>query len=89
MSKNNLIRKSDKKFIRSEKARIRRQFLDAKKQKELIDKLYERFLPKLKSLSTEIKKEESPKKVEVKKEKVKASVKVASEKSKAKKSVKK
>lgn len=45
MSKNNTIRKSDKKFIRREKARIRRQFLDIKKQKEMIDELYKRFQP--------------------------------------------
>ena len=45
MSKNNTIRKSDKKFIRTEKARIRRQFSDLKKQKELISQLYVRFLP--------------------------------------------
>ncbi len=44
MSKNNTIKKSDKKFIRTEKARIRRQFLDSKKQKELIDELYKRFV---------------------------------------------
>ncbi|OGZ72473.1 MAG: hypothetical protein A2908_02820 [Candidatus Staskawiczbacteria bacterium RIFCSPLOWO2_01_FULL_38_12b] len=43
MSQNNTIKKSDKKFIRTEKARIRRQFLDVKKQEELIDKLYEKF----------------------------------------------
>ncbi len=44
MSQNNTIKKSDKKFIRLEKARIRRQFLDVKKQQELIDNLYKRFL---------------------------------------------
>lgn len=43
MSKNNLIRKSDKKFIRHEKARIRRQFFDGAKQQEMIDALYKRF----------------------------------------------
>ena len=37
---------STKKFIRREKARIRRQFLDAKKQKELINKLYADILKK-------------------------------------------
>ncbi len=88
MSKNNLIRRSDKKFIRSEKARIRRQFLDVKKHKELIDKLYERFLPKTKNASVEPKLEESPKEVEVKKENVKVSAKGAVGKAKAKKSVK-
>ena len=44
MSKNNTLRKSDKKFIRLEKSRIRRQFFDAKKQQELIDELYKRFI---------------------------------------------
>jgi len=44
MSQNNTIRKSDKKFIRNEKARIRVQFLDVKKQNELIDNLYKKFL---------------------------------------------
>ena len=43
MSKNNTIRKSDKKFIRREKARIRRDFLDFKKQEEMINELYKRF----------------------------------------------
>ena len=43
MSQNNTIKKSDKKFIRTEKARIRRQFLDLKKQQELIDNLYKKF----------------------------------------------
>ncbi len=42
MSKNNVIRKSDKKFIRTEKARIRREFLDVAKQKELINELYKK-----------------------------------------------
>ena len=44
MSQNNTINKSDKKFIRREKARIRSQFLDTKKQNEMIDALYVRFL---------------------------------------------
>ncbi len=55
MSQNNTIRKSDKKFIRKEKARIRRQFLDLVKQEEMIDELYKRFV-------------KAPKVVEVKKE---------------------
>jgi len=46
MSKNNLIRKSDKKFIRTEKARIRRQFFDVNKQEEMINELYKRFVRK-------------------------------------------
>jgi len=36
--------KSLRKFIRKEKARIRRQVLDLKKQEELITNLYLRFL---------------------------------------------
>ena len=36
--------KSTRKFIRLEKARIRRQFFDVKKQEELISELYKRFL---------------------------------------------
>jgi len=36
--------KSQRKFIRREKARIRREVLDLKKQKELIDVLYQKFL---------------------------------------------
>lgn len=47
MSQNNTIKKSDKKFIRTEKARIRRQFLDVKKQEELIDNLYKKYEKKL------------------------------------------
>lgn len=34
-----------KKHIRREKARIRREFFDPQKQKELIDKLYADILP--------------------------------------------
>ena len=36
--------KSLRKYIRKEKARIRREFFDFKKQKELIDELYKKFL---------------------------------------------
>jgi hypothetical protein len=36
--------KSIRKYIRKEKARIRREVLDLKKQEELIQQLYERFL---------------------------------------------
>jgi len=46
MSKNNTIKKSDKKFIRLEKARIRAQFFDIKKQEEKINELYQRFTKK-------------------------------------------
>lgn len=38
--------KSQRKHIRREKARIRREVLDLKKQKELINQLYEKFLKK-------------------------------------------
>jgi len=35
--------KSIRKFIRSQKAQIRRQFLDVKKQEELIKEMYNKF----------------------------------------------
>ena len=35
--------KSIRKFIRKEKARIRREVLDIKKQEELIVKMYQKF----------------------------------------------
>jgi len=38
--------KSQRKYIRQEKARIRREVLDLKKQEELINQLYEKFLKK-------------------------------------------
>ena len=38
--------RSVRKFIRQEKARIRREVLDTKKQEELINQLYQRFLKK-------------------------------------------
>lgn len=38
--------KSTKRFIRKEKARIRRENLDSKKQGELIEKLYEKVSQK-------------------------------------------
>jgi hypothetical protein len=37
--------KSVKKFIRSQKAQIRRQFLDVKKQEELIKEMYNKINP--------------------------------------------
>ena len=43
MSKNNTIKRSDKKFIRLQKAKIRAQFFDFKKQQEMINELYSRF----------------------------------------------
>ncbi len=39
------LKKSDKKHIRTEKARIRRQFLDFAKQEELITELYKKMVP--------------------------------------------
>ena len=71
MSKNNTIKKSDKKYIRTQKSLIRAQFSDAKKQKEMIDALYARLLKK------EVANTPAPQKAEVKK--------VVSKKSKAKK----
>ncbi|RLC34389.1 MAG: hypothetical protein DRZ76_02760 [Candidatus Nealsonbacteria bacterium] len=41
--------RSIRKFIRKEKARIRREVLDLQEQKKLIDELYQRFLPKTKN----------------------------------------
>jgi len=37
--------KSIRKYIRREKARIRREVLDLKEEKKLIDELYKKFLP--------------------------------------------
>ena len=72
MSKNNTIKKSDKKFIRREKARIRSQFLDFKKQEEMIAELYKRFLKQPVQIESSIKidKETKKEKEEVKSEKV-------------------
>tara|TARA_Y100000310_G_C20219088_1_gene594921 strand:- start:228 stop:434 length:207 start_codon:yes stop_codon:yes gene_type:complete len=49
-----LFSKSARKHIRTQKARIRREVFDTKKQQELIEKLLGEFLPK--------QKEEKPKK---------------------------
>lgn len=69
MSKNNHLKKSDKKFIRLEKARIRAGVLDLKKQEELITKLYERFFTKPKVESEKIVEPKKPDtKIEIKKE---------------------
>jgi len=38
--------KSIRKYIRQEKARIRREVLDSKKQTDLINELYKKYLPK-------------------------------------------
>ncbi|OGZ65077.1 MAG: hypothetical protein A2812_00735 [Candidatus Staskawiczbacteria bacterium RIFCSPHIGHO2_01_FULL_36_16] len=69
---------STKKFIRREKVRIRRQFLDSKKQKEMIDKLYSDILNK-----PEAKKEEPKQVKESPKEKQKKEDKAPKVKSKA------
>lgn len=45
MEKAKKMTKSIRKFIRSEKARIRRQFWDIKKQKESIDEMYNKLKP--------------------------------------------
>ncbi|MDO8663581.1 MAG: hypothetical protein Q7K28_01935 [Candidatus Wildermuthbacteria bacterium] len=44
--KNKKLSKSIRKFIRLEKAKIRRESSDFKKQEELIGELYKRFLKK-------------------------------------------
>lgn len=43
---------SIRKYIRKEKARIRREILDLKKQKEEIEKLYQRIFEKYKKKKT-------------------------------------
>ena len=40
------LKKSDRKFIRREKSRIRREFLSFKKQEEMISELYKKMLGK-------------------------------------------
>jgi hypothetical protein len=40
--------RSIRKFIRQEKARIRREVLDVKEQEELINELYKKYLIKIK-----------------------------------------
>ncbi len=80
MSQNNTIRKSDKKFIRTEKARIRSQFLDIKKQDELINNLYKKFIPSPKGAEINAEshgneKAQEPKKIEAKKEAKKSTTK--------------
>lgn len=74
MSQNNTIRKSYKKFIRLQKARIRRQFFDFKKQEELITELYKKFIlePKADNVTevAKVVKQEKPvAKSEIKKDK--------------------
>lgn len=61
---------STRKFIRSEKARIRREILDPKKQEELIKEIYNKFFNK-QPAKEKIKKVEVKKKGKVKIEKLK------------------
>lgn len=75
VSKNNLIKYSDKKFIRLEKSRIRRQFLDVKKQEELINNLYKRFV-KQEALPAKVEPVKVEKAEKVEKAKVQKKVKV-------------
>ena len=51
------LKKSDRKYIRTQKASIRRNFLDAKKQEEMISELYARLLgaPKKAEVVKEVK----------------------------------
>jgi hypothetical protein len=64
-----LFSKSTRKYIRFQKAHIRREFSDTKKQRELIRELIEKFTvkPKKKEEKQKEKKEETPKKVITKK----------------------
>jgi hypothetical protein len=45
MEKRKKMTKSVRKFIRTQKARIRRQFWDIKKQEELIKEMYNKLIP--------------------------------------------
>lgn len=58
------LKKSDRKFIRLEKARIRREFLDPKKQEELIGQIYKKFFPNAAVLETGSKSAEMKKNAE-------------------------
>jgi len=84
----NTLKKSDKKFVRLEKARIRSRFLDFKKQEEMITELYQRFLkqPKVKVEKVEEKPQE---KKEVKKPEAKKATAVGGVPSEGGKEVKK
>lgn len=46
MFKKKKLNKSVRKFIRQEKARIRRDFLDVKKRQQLLEELYKKFFKK-------------------------------------------
>lgn len=60
--------KSIRKYIRKEKARIRREVLDLKEQEEMINKLYQNILNKPEDKIESVKKD---KKIEKKEDKVK------------------
>ncbi len=64
--------RSIRKFIRLEKARIRGQFLDSKKQEEMIGALYNRFLqqPEVKEVNEVKEEKKEVKKTEPKAKKV-------------------
>ena len=49
MEKSKKLIKSVRKFVRTQKAQIRRQFWDVKKQEELIKEMYEKLMPKAKA----------------------------------------
>jgi len=48
MVKKKKLPKSLKKYLRKEKSRIRREFLDIKKGQQMIEELYKKFFEKLK-----------------------------------------
>ena len=60
--------KSLRKYVRLQKARIRREVLDLKEQREQIDKLYQQFLP-IEKAAVEPKKDKPKEKKEAKAEK--------------------
>ncbi|KKP31078.1 MAG: hypothetical protein A2360_02430 [Candidatus Staskawiczbacteria bacterium RIFOXYB1_FULL_32_11] len=80
------LNKSDKKFIRLEKARIRRKFWDVKKQKEMIDEMYKRLSGEIKA--EVIEKKVKKVKVEQKQNQVKSKAKAEKGKMKNKKKAK-
>lgn len=44
-----------RKYIRKEKARIRREILDVEEQKKLIDEIYKQFAPKVREEKSQLK----------------------------------
>ncbi len=77
--------KSQRKFIRKEKARIKREILSLEEQKKLIDQLYERFL---KQKVNKRKKEAKVKKTKKEVSQVKPTTKISQRKQPKKKSQK-